>query len=187
MDRRKIIHRICANVMGTELAMTPSINIQASSAAVAAFPSAAADVSAIQSTLSALHTTLDDWYKTWRDTDPVEPPDPAFLGVFGSVAAFQNNLKETDPMMRLVRNDYAAIAMLAQAYEQLYTVALALETDCPGLKTIALDGLKDLVPILESLRDTMCEVQVRDLHNQDGTIPMSTAATAIADIQTAWS
>ena len=186
MDRRKIIHRICANVMGTEAAMTSSINTQNNSSAVAAFPAAAADVSSIKSTIASLNSDLDAWYTNWRGSDPVEPADPDFLGVFGKVGVFQDKLKDTDPMMRLVRNDYAVLAMLAQAYEQLYTVGIALETDCPGLKTVALDGLKDVVTLLESLRETMCSVRVRDLHNQDNSIPLSDAATAIAGIQTAW-
>lgn len=186
MDRRKIIHRITANVLGTEEKMATPIATQSSSSATAAFPSAASDVASIQTTVTALHSTLNTWYTTWRGSDPIEPFDPEFLGVFGSIGAFKGNLDEVDPMTRMVRNDYTTISMLAMAYEQLYSVALALEADCPGLKQIAIDGLKDLVPIVRSLSETMCTVTIRTLHNEDSTIPMSDATTAIADTQNAW-
>lgn len=186
MDRRKIIHRICANVLGTEEKMSTPIATQSSSSVTAAFPAAAADVASIQSTVTALHSTLNSWYTTWRGTDPVEPYESEFLGVFGSIGAFKGNLDEVVPMTRMVRNDYLTISMLAMAYEELYSVAVALETDAPGLKAVALDGLKDLIPIIESISETMCTVTIRQLHNEDSTIPMSDAAIAIADTQNAW-
>ena len=186
MDRRKIIHRITSNVLGTEEKMATPLATQASSSITAAFPAAAADVNSIQTTVTALHSALLSWYTAWRGTEPAEPFDPEYLGVFGSIGAFKGNLDEVDPMIRMVRNDYTTISMLAMAYEELYSVAEALETDCPGLKQIAIDGLKDLVPIVRSLSMTMCTVTVRTLHNQDSTIPMSDADKAIAATQNAW-
>lgn len=186
MDRRKIIHRIVSNILGTEEKMSGPINTQSSSSVTAAFPAAAADVTSIQTTVTALHTNLLAWYTTWRGSEPAEPFDPEFLGVFGNIGAFKGNLDEVDPITRMVRNDYTTISMLAMAYEQAYSIAVALESDCPGLKTVAIDGLKDLVPIVRSLSETMCSVTVRELHNQDSSIPMSDADKAITATQNAW-
>ena len=186
MERRKIIHHICANVMGTETASLSSINTQVSSGATAAYPAVSANVSSIQSTLGAMKSTLDTWYTAWRGTEAAEPPEPAFLGVFGSVSSFTSELDETTTLVKLVRNDYTVLSMLAMAYEELYSIALAYETEAPGLKTIALDGLKDLVPLIESVSETMCTITIQHLHSVDDDVPLSLAAAAVAATQTIW-
>ena len=187
MERRKIVHHICANVMGAEDVVLGCANVQAASSVTASFPAAAANVASMQTTLASLKSTLNSWYTSWRGPDPVEPADPAFLGAFGSVSSFTSKLNEADPMVRMVRNDYEVLGMLAMAYEEMYSIALALETDAPGLKLLALNSLKDLVSLIESVSETMCTVTIRDLHNQDSSIPLSLAADAVAATQAAWS
>jgi len=89
-------------------------------------------------------------------------------------------------MMRTIRNDYAYAGALAMAYEQLYSVALALSKEAPGLTTVALNGLNAIVPVIEDLRETMCRVTIQDLHNEDSSIKLSVGDTAVANTQTAW-
>lgn len=186
LDRRKVIHRGSANVLATLSVTKDGIDEQVSSGDLNAWPSIDTDASNFQSMLAAQHAALNTWYTAWRGTDPVEPPDPAYLGVFGTVAAFKTNLKNTGSIPRLARNDYTSLSMIAMAYEELYTIGLALASDAPGLTTVAMNGLAATIELIKSVSQTMCTVTVRDLHNQDNTIPMSDASTAITNTQAAW-
>lgn len=186
MDRRKPIHRGSSNVLATLSITKDAVNDQLASGILDAWPAAKADAQAFQSMLTTSHATLETWYTTWRGAEPPEPPDPAYLGVLGTVTAYKNNLKNTASIPRLGRNQYTALSMIAMAYEELYSIAVALVADAPGLKPIAIRGLEDTIVIIKNASKTACTVTVRDLHNQDNSIPMSDADTAIADTQAAW-
>ena len=187
MDRRKTVHRMCANVMSLADDAISAISQQASSPVTAGYPSAAADTSDLQTLISGLKADLDGWYRLWRGREPAETPQPGFLGVLGTPADFSNALGDVSPVTRMIRNDYAYAGALAMAYEQLYAVGLALGNTAPGLAGIAMSGLEDIVPEVQSLSETMCRVTIRELHNEDATIPLSLANKAVTDTQAAWS
>lgn len=185
-DRRKIIHHRTANVIGVLSETQSAIDDQATSVASASWPATAADIASMQSMLSAHKAALQTWYTTWRNGDPVEPAQPAYLGVFGTPSAYVNNLENAGSIPTLTRNNYAAMSLVAMALEDLYSVAVALETGASGLKEVAMDALEAAIPIVESLSETVCTATVRDLNRQDSTIPMSAATTAVQDTQAAW-
>ena len=186
-DRRKIIHHHAANVIGVMNETESAIDDQATSVGSASWPAVAADIASMRTMLSTQKAALQTWYNTWRNGDPAEPAQPTYLGVFGTPEAYVNNLEDAASIPTLTRNNYAAMSLIAMALENLYSIAIALETNAPGLKEVAMDALEATIPIVESLSETVCTATVRALHDQDSTIPMSAATTAIQDTQAAWS
>ncbi|OZC02546.1 hypothetical protein BSZ36_05880 [Rubricoccus marinus] len=178
---------MCANVMSLANDAASAIAIQAASPVTAGFPSAATDTASLNTLVPSLKTDLNTWYTAWRGKEPIEPPEAGFLGVFGTSTNFSAALGAVTPMMRMVRNDYVYAGSLAMAYEQLYSVGLALKVTAPGLDALAMTGLESIIPVVRSLSETMCRVTIRDLHNQDGSIGMSIATDAVTDTQAAWS
>lgn len=166
--------------------MLTAIVDQESSSVTAAFPAAYGDVVDIQAEVTALRTDLLAWYTAWRGAEPAEPATQSFLGVFNNSTSFVAKLEKVSPVTRMIRNDYTTMSMLAMAYEELYSIAVALDKEAPGLMDVALDGLKAIVPVIQSLSETMCTVTIRELHNEDSTIPMSDAAVAISATQIVW-
>lgn len=185
-DRRKVVHQLTANVIGVLDQTQNAIDHQAASSALTGWPYATSDVSQIQSALTTHKAALESWYTTWRGSEAAYTADPAYLGVFGTVSAYKNNLKDMGSIPRLSRNDYAAMSLLAMAYEELYSVAVALKEDSDGLKPVALSGLQAIIGLVRSISETVCTTTVRKLHNDDSTIPMSHAQTAITATQNEW-
>ncbi|MEM1056279.1 MAG: hypothetical protein AAGI52_12205 [Bacteroidota bacterium] len=186
LDRRRVVHQVTSNVLQTLASTKTAIDTQISSGSLTGWTNVSANVTSIQTMLIAEYPPLLTWYNTWRGKEAPEPPAPDFPGVFGTFAQYETNLKVTTDIVRLARNDYAAMSLIAMAYEELYSVGLALDATAPGLKEIALGGLGACVPIIESLSETVCVATIRALHNEDSTIPMSLAATAVANTQSAW-
>lgn len=185
-DRRKIVHRSGGNLTKALNLTKNAIDSQLSSGALNGWSDTLGDTQSIQGMLGTQIPAFDAWYTAWRGAEPPEPPEADCLGVFGSFSKYQSELMDTTSIPRLARNNFAAMTLLAGMYENLYTIGLALETTAPGLKEVAKQGLEAVTPIFRSLSETVCTAAVRDLHNQDGSISMANASTAIGATQPAW-
>lgn len=185
-DRRKPIHHVSSNVSRSLQIIHDAMDAQINSGDLSGWNDTLSSTKDARTALAALRSSLDSWYTSWRGSEPAEPFQPAFLGAFGTEAAFTSNLEDTSSVVRLVRNNYEALSMLAMAYEEMVSVGIALDSESPGLKALALNGLGDLVPLIETFSETMCTATVRALHNEDSSIPMADAAAAVSATQAVW-
>lgn len=101
---------------------------------------------------------------------------------FGAVAGLYDKVRK-DPVSRMLRDDYTALAMSTISYTQLHTTGLAFHDH--AVADLALKHLEALTPLVMQINQIMPGVVSAELRD-DGTPDPSAAGEATDNTQQAW-
>lgn len=116
--------------------------------------------------------------------DATSPVKETFSKIAGVAAGLYDKLR-TDPVSKMLRDDYTALSLLAMAHTMLHTTGLALKHQPTA--DLAGNTLKDITPIIVEISEQIPHVVVRELIDAGETVDLSVGGEAERNTQKAWS
>ena len=105
-------------------------------------------------------------------------------GVLGVFAGLYDKVR-TEPVSRMLRDDYTALNLAAVSLTMLHTSALALHHQPTA--DLALRHLRELAPLIMEVNEVIPQVVVRELTEEGKAYDSSLAQRAVRATQEAWS
>ena len=184
-DRNDVINNYVTDMAAVETHILEAVERQLADDATSRYPDAVRVITSLKTTLEK-HVRELERFNERRDGGGLkEAVKEAVTGALGVAAGFYDQLRNTDQVSRMIRDDYTATSLAAVSYHMLYTSALALKAD--DLARLALGNLKDLTPILVDLSKVVCTVVAAEMADEDKSLDASVGAEAVRATQEAWS
>ena len=140
--------------------------------------------------VSKLHTTLTEQVqhleriKAKYDTGTVGASvKEGVAQALGAVAGLYSKVRK-DPVSRMLRDDYTALAMATISYTQLHTTGLAYKEQ--EVADMALHHLEALTPLVMRINEIMPNVVTAELTDEGSGISTEVAGEATENTQQAW-
>ena len=122
--------------------------------------------------------------KAKKDTGTVGSAIKESIGqVSGFVAGLYGKVRK-DPVSRMLRDDYTALALATISYTQLHTTGLAYQEQ--EVADVALKHLEDLTPLVIRINEIMPNVVAAELMDEGSGIETEVAGEAVENTQQAW-
>ena len=185
MDRTAILNNYVTDMHAVEKHILEAVERQLSDGDTASYPDAVRVITSLKTTLENHVRSLEQYNDRTEGGGLKEALKEAVTGALGVAAGFYDQLRNTDQISRMLRDDYTATSLAAVSYHMLYTSALALKAD--DLAALALRNLKDLTPILVDLSKVVCTVVAAELADEDKALDASVGQEAVRKTQEAWS
>ena len=140
--------------------------------------------------VSKLHTTLTEQVqhleriKAKKDTGTVGASIKEGVAHALGVAAGLYSKVRKDPVSRMLRDDYTALAMATISYTQLHTTGLAYHDQ--EVADMALHHLEALTPLVMRINEIMPGVVAAELEDEGSGIDTAVAGEATENTQQAW-
>ena len=140
--------------------------------------------------VSKLHTTLAEQVqhlgriKEKMNTGTVGATIKEGLGQAAGVFAGLYGKVRKDPVSRMLRDDYTALAMATISYTQLHTTGLAYKEQ--EVADVALKHLEALTPLVIRINEIMPNVVAAELSDEGSGIDTEVASEATENTQQAW-
>lgn len=122
--------------------------------------------------------------KAKKDTGTVGSAIKEGLGQFAGMVAGLYGKVRKDPVSRMLRDDYTALAMATISYTQLHTTGLAYHEQ--EVADVALKHLEALTPLVMRINEIMPNVVAAELTDEGSGIETEVADEAIENTQQAW-
>lgn len=113
-------------------------------------------------------------------TSPIKDAVSTAVGAVGSVY----DKIRSEPVSKMLRDDYTALGLAAISYTQLNTTGHALNS--PATAQIAARHLRQITPLITGISKIMPLVVARELA-QDNFVDSSAASLSVTETQQAWS
>ncbi|GAB4215557.1 MAG: hypothetical protein OHK0022_55590 [Roseiflexaceae bacterium] len=140
-------------------------------------------ITRIDQTLEMHISRLEDHLRALGG-DPTSPIKEAFSSLAGVAAGLYDKVR-TDPVSKMLRDDYTALSLASMAQTMLHTTGLALKSQATA--ELALQALKDLTPLVVDISQVIPRVTVKELTDAGEVVDTSVAQQAINNTQFAWS
>lgn len=150
---------------------------------VQAMPDANRLVNKIDGVLEAQILTLEAHMKTLGG-DPTAPVKSAIASIAGVAAGLYDKVR-TDPVSKMLRDDYTALSLASISQTMLHTTGLALKSQATA--TLAQQQLMELSPLVVEISEIMPRLVVPELIDAGEVVDTGVADKAIANTQKAWS
>ena len=140
--------------------------------------------------VSKLHTTLQEQVqhlqriKEKKDTGTIGATIKESVGQVAGVFAGLYDKVRKDPVSRMLRDDYTALAMATISYTQLHTTALAYHEQ--EVAEVALKHLEALTPLVMRINEIMPNVVAAELSDEGSGIDTGVGEEAMENTQQAW-
>ena len=140
--------------------------------------------------ISKLHTTLTEQVqhleriKAKKDTGTVGATVKESISHALGIAAGLYDKVRKDPVSRMLRDDYTALAMATISYTQLHTTGLAYQEQ--EVADVALKHLEALTPLVMRINEIMPNVVAAELADEGSGIVTGVADEATENTQQAW-
>lgn len=116
--------------------------------------------------------------------DATSPVKEAFAAIAGVAAGLYDKVR-TDPVSKMLRDDYTALSLLAMAHTMLHTTGLALKHQPTA--DLAANTLKDITPVIVDISENIPLVVVRELTDAGEVVDTGVGQEAVQNTQKAWS
>ncbi len=116
--------------------------------------------------------------------DASSPIKEAVSAIAGVAAGLYDKIR-TDPVTKMLRDDYTALSLLSMAHTTLHTTGLALKHQPTA--DLAQSQLMDITPIIVDISEKIPLVTVRELVDAGETVDTSVGQEAVRNTQKAWS
>ncbi|MDT0630607.1 hypothetical protein RQM47_13590 [Rubrivirga sp. S365] len=184
-DRNDVINNYVTDMHGVEKHILEAVERQLGEDTTSKYPEAVRVITSLKTTLQNHVRSLEQYNEKTNDGGVKEAVKEAVTSALGVAAGLYDQIRDTDQVSRMLRDDYTATSLAAISYHMLYTSALALKAD--ELAQLALRNLKDLTPILVDISKAICVVVAAEMADQDKAIDASVGAQAVRATQEAWS
>ena len=184
-DRTTVINNYVTDMHAVEKHILEATERQLAEDETSKYPDAVRVITSLKTTLENHVRSLEQFNDRTEGGGLKEAVKEAVTGALGVAAGFYDQLRNTDQVSRMIRDDYTATSLAAVSYHMLYTSALALKAD--DLAALALRNLKDLTPILVDLSKVVCTVVAAEMADEDKSLDASVGAEAVRKTQEAWS
>ncbi|HEU5015942.1 MAG TPA: hypothetical protein VFT66_25690 [Roseiflexaceae bacterium] len=115
--------------------------------------------------------------------DPTSPVKEAVSSVFGVAAGLYDKVR-TDPVSKMLRDDYTALSLAAISLTLLNTTGLALKSQRTA--DLAVQQLQDISPIIVEISEVIPKVVVPELMDAGKVVDAGVAEQSIKATQKAW-
>lgn len=149
---------------------------------VAADPQGSTLINRLDGVLEGHITALEAHLKTLGG-DATSPVKEAVSSVAGVVAGLYDKVR-TDPVSKMLRDDYTALSLGAMALTMLHTTGLALKDAATA--DLADSQLKNVTPIIVDISEYIPLVVVRELVDAGEVVDTSVGQEAVRNTQKAW-
>ena len=183
-DRSDVITNYVTDMHAVEKHILEATERQLADDATSRYPDAVRVITSLKTTLENHVRSLEQFNDTVEGGGLKEAVKEAVTGALGVAAGIYDQLRDTDQVSRMIRDDYTATSLAAISYHMLYTTALALKAD--DLATLALTNLKDLTKVIGDLSEAVCTVVAQELTDEDKTIDPNVGMEAVRATQKAW-
>jgi hypothetical protein len=116
--------------------------------------------------------------------EPASPVKDAVSAVAGVAAGLYDKVR-SDPVSKMLRDDYTALNLAAIGYTMLHTTGLAMTHHQTA--DIALQHLTDWTPFIVEINEIIPRIVVRELADEGAMVGAQVAQEAIRNTQQAWS
>lgn len=184
MDRTEILNSYVTDMSAVETHILEAVERQLESDEIKQYPDAVRVITSLRDALKRHTMSLEAFNDKTEGGDLKETVKEALFGALGVAAGIYDNLRQKDPVSRMIRDAYTATSLATVSYHMLYTTALALKAD--DLAKLALINLKDLTGLIGELSEVVCTVVAAELTAEDRTIDPSVGPKAVTETQKAW-
>ena len=119
-----------------------------------------------------------------KDTGTIGASIKEGIGHFAGIIAGLYSKVRKDPVSRMLRDDYTALALATISYTQLHTTGLAYKEH--EVADVALKHLEDLTPLVIRINEIMPNVVAAELLDEGSGIDTEVASEAVENTQEAW-
>jgi hypothetical protein len=182
-DRSGTLQKYVGDMLAVEKHILEAIERQLEEDRVKRNTEAFRVVSSIRPVLQNHVSTLDDLVKR-EGAEGSSMTKEAITAAAGIVAGLYDKIR-SDPVSKMLRDDYVALCMNIMANEMLHTTGLALRNQ--QVAEVALRHLKDVVPLVRELARVVPHVVVTELAAEAGGIDEVAASEAERNVQEAFS
>ena len=144
---------------------------------------ASALVTRIDQTLEMHISRLEQHMKSLGG-DATSPIKEAVSSIAGIAAGLYDKVR-TDPVSKMLRDDYTALSLASIAQTMLHTTGLALKHQPTA--DLALQALKDITPLVVDISQIIPRLTVNELTDAGEVVDTSVYQQAINNTQFAWS
>lgn len=182
-ERRDTLQQYVSDMLALERHILEAIERQAADDRLSLHTQASTLITRIQGHLNA-HITHLEQQLTGLGGEATSPVKEAVVAVAGVAAGLYDKVR-TDPVSKMLRDDYTALNLAAISYSMLHTTGLAFNDFATA--DLALRHLKDLTPCIVEINEIIPLVVAREISDEGTLVDTAIAQDAVRNTQAAWS
>jgi hypothetical protein len=182
-EDREALRPYVADMVALEKHILEAVERQREDESLQQFPAAKSLVLTIETTLRQHVAALENHVAALPGGSAAAAVKSAVTGALGAVAGLYDKIR-SEPVSRMLRDDYTALALASISYTMLHTTALAFKQTATA--DIALRHLQDLTPLLLEVGDVIPTVVVKELARQGYPLDDAAVAQAARRIKEVW-
>ena len=181
-DRKETLQQYVSDMLALERHIHEAVRRQRDDEKVGQHLQAQQLISRIESTLDEHIEHLEQHLESLGG-EPAAPVKNAVSAVAGMAAGLYDKVR-SDPVSKMLRDDYTALSLAAISYTMLHTTGLAM-TD-HKTADIALEHLTHWTPLIVEISEIIPLAVVRELSDEGAMVSAQVGQEAIRNTQQAW-
>jgi ferritin-like metal-binding protein YciE len=182
-DRKETLQQYVSDMLALERHIHEAVRRQRDDSKVSPHVEAHQLISRIEAALDEHIEHLEEHLESLGG-EPTSPVKDAVSAVAGVAAGVYDKMR-SDPVSKMLRDDYTALSLAAISYTMLHTTGLAM-TDHQTAE-IALEHLGHWTPLIVEISEVVPLVVARELADEGGMVNAQVGQEAVRNTQQAWS